>query len=76
MGRYPREQGLDPDAIAMAVQHHEKLDGTGYPPVASQRPHGNGVYLVKTTVVSTLPLAATVTSTLFTPSTGCQALRV
>lgn len=26
-----REQGLDPDAIAMAVQHHEKLDGTGYP---------------------------------------------
>jgi putative nucleotidyltransferase with HDIG domain len=26
-----REHGLDPDAIAMAVQHHEKLDGTGYP---------------------------------------------
>ncbi len=26
-----REQGLDPDAIAMAVQHHERLDGTGYP---------------------------------------------
>ena len=26
-----REQGLDPNAIAMAVHHHEKLDGTGYP---------------------------------------------
>lgn len=26
-----REQDLDPDALAMAVQHHEKLDGTGYP---------------------------------------------
>ncbi|MDH5750058.1 MAG: HD domain-containing protein [Rhodospirillales bacterium] len=26
-----REQGLDQDAYAMAVHHHEKLDGTGYP---------------------------------------------
>lgn len=26
-----RENGLDRDAIAMAVHHHEKLDGTGYP---------------------------------------------
>jgi putative nucleotidyltransferase with HDIG domain len=26
-----REQGLDKDTLAMAVQHHEKLDGTGYP---------------------------------------------
>ncbi len=26
-----REVGLDPAAIAMAVQHHEKLDGGGYP---------------------------------------------
>lgn len=26
-----REQGLDPNAIAMAVHHHEKLDGSGYP---------------------------------------------
>ena len=26
-----RETGLDPDAVAMAVHHHEKLDGTGYP---------------------------------------------
>jgi len=25
------EQGLDPDIIAMAVHHHEKIDGTGYP---------------------------------------------
>lgn len=26
-----REQGLDPNAVAMAVHHHEKLDGSGYP---------------------------------------------
>lgn len=26
-----REHDLDPDTIAMAVHHHEKLDGTGYP---------------------------------------------
>ncbi|MHA1152651.1 MAG: HD domain-containing phosphohydrolase [Alphaproteobacteria bacterium] len=26
-----REQGLGRDTIAMAVHHHEKLDGTGYP---------------------------------------------
>ncbi len=26
-----REQGLDADTVAMAVHHHEKLDGTGYP---------------------------------------------
>lgn len=26
-----RENDLEPDIIAMAVQHHEKLDGTGYP---------------------------------------------
>lgn len=26
-----REQGLDDDIVAMAVHHHEKLDGTGYP---------------------------------------------
>ena len=26
-----REQGLDRDAYEMAVHHHEKLDGTGYP---------------------------------------------
>lgn len=26
-----RENDIDPDMIAMAVQHHEKLDGTGYP---------------------------------------------
>lgn len=26
-----REQGLDSDTVAMAVHHHEKLDGTGYP---------------------------------------------
>jgi HD-GYP domain-containing protein (c-di-GMP phosphodiesterase class II) len=24
-------QGLDADTVAMAVNHHEKLDGTGYP---------------------------------------------
>jgi putative nucleotidyltransferase with HDIG domain len=26
-----REKGLDPDTFDMAVHHHEKLDGTGYP---------------------------------------------
>lgn len=26
-----RENDLDPDVVAMAVHHHEKLDGTGYP---------------------------------------------
>lgn len=26
-----RDQDLDPDTVAMAVHHHEKLDGTGYP---------------------------------------------
>lgn len=26
-----REPDLDPDTIAMAVHHHERLDGTGYP---------------------------------------------
>ena len=26
-----REAGLSPDAVAMAVHHHEKLDGGGYP---------------------------------------------
>lgn len=26
-----REVGLDPETVAMAVYHHEKLDGTGYP---------------------------------------------
>ncbi len=26
-----REHQLDPDAVIMAVHHHEKLDGTGYP---------------------------------------------
>lgn len=26
-----RDSSVDPDMIAMAVQHHEKLDGTGYP---------------------------------------------
>jgi putative nucleotidyltransferase with HDIG domain len=26
-----RENDLDPDMVAMAVSHHEKLDGTGYP---------------------------------------------
>ncbi len=26
-----REHGLEEDAVAMAVHHHEKLDGTGYP---------------------------------------------
>ncbi|MCG8545977.1 MAG: HD domain-containing protein [Alphaproteobacteria bacterium] len=39
MGQHPshsreilfRESGLDPRIVAMAVHHHEKLDGTGYP---------------------------------------------
>ena len=26
-----RDRGLDADTVAMAVHHHEKLDGTGYP---------------------------------------------
>lgn len=26
-----REHGLDPTIVAMAVHHHEKIDGTGYP---------------------------------------------
>jgi putative nucleotidyltransferase with HDIG domain len=26
-----REHDLDPDTVSMAVHHHEKLDGTGYP---------------------------------------------
>lgn len=26
-----QEEGLTPDIVAMAVSHHEKLDGTGYP---------------------------------------------
>ena len=39
MGKHPghsrdilfRESSLDPEIVAMAVHHHEKLDGTGYP---------------------------------------------
>ncbi len=39
-------QGLDPDTIAMAVCHHEKLDGTGYPDGLSGAQIGDHVRLM------------------------------
>ena len=41
-----REQGLDRDTIAMAVHHHEKLDGTGYPDGLSGAQIGDHVRLM------------------------------
>jgi HD-GYP domain-containing protein (c-di-GMP phosphodiesterase class II) len=41
-----REQGLDSDTVAMAVHHHEKLDGTGYPDGLSGAQIGDHVRLM------------------------------
>ncbi len=41
-----REQGLDRDTVAMAVHHHEKLDGTGYPDGLSGAQIGDHVRLM------------------------------
>lgn len=40
-----REQGLDRDTLGMAVHHHEKLDGTGYPDGLSGAQIGDHVRL-------------------------------
>ncbi len=39
------EQGLDADTVAIAIHHHEKLDGTGYPDYLSGAQIGDHVRL-------------------------------